>query len=141
MSAVADTTDTKGVLDVNGNNVADTMEFDQQDAGSTKIEYKSGTQESYATTDWDALVASFGTDPYTEPTTVSYDDDDDSSKPNVEVAAAPVTTTKTSGDATITVSIWLEGWQSVNGKNCWELAKLNKAVSVDMRFECKADQQ
>ena len=124
MSKTEGTTTTQGNLDMNGNGVKDTDEFDQADSGSSKITYKSGSQASYTTTAWGDLLTSFGTDPYTEPS-----------------GATPVTTTKEGSDvAEVTVSIWIEGWQDLNSKNCWELADaLNKTVQVDMRFEVQAD--
>lgn len=129
LASAAGDTATQGNLDLNGNGVKDTNEFDQQDAGSTKITYKTpsgtGYQEEYVATAWSSLVTSFGTDPYTEPT-----------------GASPITTTLASGDAEVNVKIWLEGWADVDSKNCWDLATaLNKSVQVDMRFECKADAQ
>ena len=43
-------------------------------------------------------------------------------------------TTNTDGELAITVTIWLEGWHTLDSKNCWDLSTVGQQFDVGMRF-------
>ena len=130
-NTAAVTTTTHGNLDLNGNTVLDTMEWDCMDAGSSKIEYKNAASggESYDTNAHaDALIdkAAADLDPYHIDSLTGND-------------AKVIATTKTSGDSEkVTVRIWLEGWALLDSTASWSRDYINQDFNVNMQFICEA---
>ena len=115
------TTATSGNLDLNDNDELDTMEWDCQDAGSSKITYINGTSESYtADAHDDVLVEVDDTNIYTL-------DEGNSDKILVATGSA------------LTIRIWLEGWALLNGSADWSADYLAQSFAVQMQFACHAD--
>ena len=128
-------TATSGMLDINGNGKNDTNEFNQLDANTGydsadptttdhRITYASDpAQASYASVAASSIVADFGDDPYTVPS-----------------GAQKIISTSASAAVELKVKVWVEGWQELGGKNCWDLAKtLAKSFRIDLRFEVPAE--
>ena len=114
---------TSGQLDLNYNGVKDTLELNQADAGTDKITYASDpAQAKYTSVAASSIVAEFE-DPYTVPD-----------------GATKIISTSADAAVELKVKVWVEGWQELGGKNCWDLAKtLAKSFRLDMRFEVPAE--
>lgn len=106
-----DSTDTNGQLDLNGDTQADKTAAYEWESGSV-ITYGNGSQTSYTPAD---LIAD--------------DDNGDLS------GGVPLGETAGGDDFSITVTIWLEGWQELGGSTIWDNTNyVNKQFQVGMRF-------
>ncbi|MBE6136461.1 MAG: hypothetical protein E7181_04260 [Erysipelotrichaceae bacterium] len=119
----AKVTTTHGNLNLNNNNKVDTDAFDLKDETGTAIDYTNGAT-SYTTDahgSWvltDAELANI----YTLDTTPA-------------IAAKALCTTA----QTLTVRIWLEGWELLNSKATWTKEYLAQNFELQMQFVCQAD--
>ena len=122
-SATAQTTTTHGNLNLNNNNNVDTMKFDlsDDDYATNAIDYTNGAQ-SY-TTDAHATWI-----PTAQELANIYDLDD-----NIGDKALCTTA------ETLTVRVWLEGWELLNSSASWTKEYINQNFELQLQFVCQAD--
>ena len=138
VSATAGTTTTNGNLNLNGNKdnnqnpILDKDGYDANDETGNLITYL-----NYERTGEDP--ENYGLS-YTTVDSSSVLVNDSNAYSFTNKAGRLLTTTAASGNsAVVKITVWIEGWQTLDGTSVWDSAWLAQNFQIQLQFSCEAD--
>ena len=133
IAPTAGTTTTSGPLDLNDNGIDDKDGFPADDSDGNDITYRNAAGTNTAPnlgTSYSAVA----------PSSVVVDNTDPYNFTNKADGLIMATTaTGTALSDVVTITVWIEGWQELDGDSLWDEDFINQNFKLQFEFSCEAE--